>query len=357
MTSGTSSKGDPPLAPEQIRALAGALAQVDGMGADVVVEKLGGGYSNVTLLVKSGARDVIVRMPPPGASNLKSGAHDVIREARILEKLHPVYALAPKPLAIVDDAGVIGVPFFAMERVRGRVLRNKVPEGLDLSPPVMRTLSTGFVDALAALHAIDVERAGLTGIGKPVGYVQRQVDGWRERYEKARTDEISDMERLAAWLRAHVPTTVGRVSVVHNDFKYDNVVLDESMGIVGVLDWELSTVGDPMTDLATSLAYWTEPGDDPSFRAMPVGPTWLEGNLTRTQIVARYEEKTGRPVEDLLFHVLLASFKIAVIAQQIYFRYAKGFTQDPRFAALGFAVAVVAAKACRVLDAGRIDVP
>ncbi len=337
--------------------IAAAVAPVVGEGA--VVEKLSGGYSNITLLAKGSAREVIVRLPPPGAAHIKSGAHDVVREARLLEKLHPVYPPAPEPLLIVDDESVAGVPFFAMERLRGRILRSKPPKDLDLSPPVMRALSESFVDALAALHAVDVDDSGLSGIGKPEGYVQRQVDGWRARYEKAKTDEVSDMERLSSWLGDNVPATKGRVTVVHNDFKYDNCVFaeDDVTRIVGVLDWELATVGDPMTDLATSLAYWIEEGDDPAVRMLPLGLTYLPGNLTRKEVVARYEEKTGRAAEDLLFHVMLAHFKVAVIAQQIYFRFAKGFTADQRFATLGFAVAVIAAKACRMLDAGRIDVP
>ncbi|HEY4223453.1 MAG TPA: phosphotransferase family protein [Myxococcota bacterium] len=334
-------------------AMAAMLAPA--LGAPVALEKLSGGYSNITMLAKGARGEAIVRMPPPGAAHIKSG-HDVIREARILEKLHPVFAMAPQPLVIIDDASVAGVPFFAMERVRGRVLRSKAPAGVDLSEPVMRALSTAFVDALAQLHAVDVVAAGITG--KPEGYVQRQVDGWRERYEKSKTDEVSDMERLSLWLNDHVPSTVGRVTMVHNDFKYDNLVVDESDAsrIVGVLDWELSTVGDPMTDLGTSLAYWIEGSDGDDVRMLPLGLTYLPGNLTRAELVARYEDKIGRSVDDLLFHVILASFKVAVIAQQIYYRFAKGFTQDPRFATLGFAVAVIAAKATRMLDAGRIDV-
>ena len=337
--------------------LAAACAHL--VGDDVKVEKLSGGYSNITILVSGSERQVIVRTPPPGAAHIKSG-HDVIREARLLDKLHPVYARAPKPLLIVDDASVIGVPFFAMERVAGRVLRNKVPKDADTGPATMKALSQSFVDALAELHAIDVDKAGLSSIGKPHGYVQRQVDGWRERYEKSKTDEVSDMERASLWLRDHVPpasaTGAQRVTMVHNDFKYDNLVLDVDnlAHVVGVLDWELATVGDPMTDLGTSLAYWIEENDDDAFRALPLGLTFLPGNLTRRELVERYQDKSGRAVSDLAFHVVLASFKVATIAQQIYYRYAKGFTQDPRFAALGFAVAVIGARAAQIIDDGKI---
>jgi aminoglycoside phosphotransferase (APT) family kinase protein len=267
--------------------------------------------------------------------------------------------LAPRPLAIIEDEGVLGVPFFAMEKKAGRILRAKPPRDLELSPELMRALSASFVDALAALHGIDVEQAGLAGIGRPAGYVRRQVEGWRERYQRSKTDEISDMERLAAWLEENVPAeeSPAPATMIHNDFKYDNLVLDprDATIITGVLDWELATVGDPMTDLATSLAYWIEAEDDEALRMMPLGPTHLPGNLTRMEIVQRYEEKSGKEVRHLLFHVALASFKIAVIAQQIYFRYAKGFTSDPRFASLGFAVALIGARACRMLDAGTIE--
>ncbi len=338
-----------------------------GLSSSATVEKLSGGASNITLLVKDGARELIVRTPPPGAKHIKAG-HDVIREARIIEKLEPVFmrdgrSLLPHVHAIVEDDSIIGVPFFAMDRLAGVVLRSRVPKDTALSSTTMRALSENFVDTLVALHAIDVTAAAWAGVGRPEGYVQRQVDGWIERYEKSIVDENSDLVRIVAWLRANVPAHlagngVGRVAVVHNDFKYDNVVLDAAdlSRVVGVLDWELSTVGEPMTDLGTVLAYWIEATDDEALRALPLCLTYLPGNLSRMEIVKRYEEKTGRAVDDLLFHVVLASFRVAVITQQIYFRFAKGFTQDPRLAMMGLACAVVAARTVRVLDAGRIDV-
>jgi aminoglycoside phosphotransferase (APT) family kinase protein len=341
------------------------------LSSSTTVEKVSGGASNITLLVRDGARELIVRTPPPGAKHIKAG-HDVVREARIIEKLELVFrsastgkSLVPHVHAIVEDDSIIGVPFFAMEKLAGRVLRSRVPKDTALSSETMRALSENFVDALVALHAVDVTTPAWASVGKPEGYVQRQVDGWIERYEKSIVDENSDLVRIVAWLRSNVPahlrgaTGVGRVAMVHNDFKYDNVVLDAAdlSQIVGVLDWELSTVGDPMTDLGTVLAYWIEATDDEALRALPLCLTYLPGNLTRMEIVRRYEEKTGRPVDDLLFHVVLASFRVAVITQQIYFRFAKGFTQDPRLAMMGLACAVVAARTVRVIDAGRIDVP
>lgn len=333
-----------------------------GLSATATVEKVSGGASNITLLVKDGARELIVRTPPPGAKHIKAG-HDVVREARIIEKLRPQFPLVPRVEAIVEDESIIGVPFFAMERLAGRVLRSRVPKDTALSSDTMRALSENFVDTLVALHSVDVTKPEWAGVGKPEGYVQRQVDGWIERYEKSVVDENSDLVRVAAWLKGNIPahlrgSGVGRVAMVHNDFKYDNVVLDAAdlSKIVGVLDWELSTVGEPMTDLGTVLAYWVEATDDEALRALPLCLTYLPGNLTRLEIVRRYEEKTGRAVEDLVFHVVLASFRVAVITQQIYFRFAKGFTTDPRLGMMGLATAVIGARTARVLDAGRIDV-
>lgn len=355
----------PPLEVAHVEALRARF----GLSPGMTVEKLSGGASNITLLVKDGARELIVRTPPPGAKHIKAG-HDVIREARIIEKLESTFLRGNKPLvphvhAIVEDESVIGVPFFAMDRVAGRVLRSRVPKDTALSSTTMRALSENFVDTLVALHAIDVTTPAWASVGRPEGYVQRQVDGWIERYEKSVVDENSDLVRTAEWLRANLPahlrgaTGVGRVAMVHNDFKYDNVVLenDDLSRIVAVLDWELATVGEPLTDLGTMLAYWVEATDDEAFQQLPLCLTFLPGNLTRMEIVRRYEERTGRAVDDLVFHVVLASFRIAVIAQQIYFRFAKGFTQDPRLAMMGLASAVIAAKTTRILDAGRIDVP
>lgn len=353
------------LTAEQTRAL---LAKI-GLSTSGSVEKLSGGASNITLVAKDAQRELIVRTPPPGAKHIKAG-HDVIREAKIIQKLEPVFtsgagagdrrrSLVPHVEVIVEDDSIIGVPFFAMERLPGRVLRSKIPKDVVLSAATMRALSQRFVDTLVALHSIDVSTPEWATVGKPDGYVQRQVDGWIERYEKSKVDEISDLERLVTWIRGNVPQARKlRPAMVHNDFKYDNVVVaaDDPSRIVGVLDWELATVGEPMTDLGTMLSYWVEATDDEAFRQLPLCLTYLPGNLTRLEIVRRYEERAQRDVEDLLFHVVLASFRVAVICQQIYFRYAKGFTQDPRFALMGLAVAVIGAKACRMLDAGRIDV-
>ena len=337
----------------------GAWLLERGLGdGQAEVSRFPAGHSNLTYLVRSGGRSLVLRAPPPGAKTIATG-HDVVREHRVLQRLKPVYEKIPTPLGSQDTAegSPLGVPFYVMERVEGRILRHKPPKDLELTPALMQALTTHLVDELAALHRVDVEAAGLTDIGKPEGYVQRQVDGWRGRYDKARTDEISDLERVSAWLRDNVPSTSsGPPTLVHNDYKLDNLVLanDDVTRIVAVLDWELSTIGEPLTDLGTTLAYWVEAGDGDDVKALPMGLTWLPGCLTRAEIVARWEERSGRQAQHLLFYYVLAMFKVATIAQQIYSRYVKGFTKDERFALLGVATAVIGAKAASALDAGKV---
>jgi len=325
----------------------------------LVVSRFPAGHSNLTYLVEGAGKSVVLRAPPPGAATVGGTGHDMLREQRILSRLRPHYAKIPAVLAVQEqcEGSPLAVPFYVMEKVEGRVLRHKRPKDIALTAPIMQALTGGFVDELAALHTIDVGAAGLADLGKADGYVQRQVDGWCGRYEKARTDEVSDLERAMVWLRAHVPSSPsGPPTVVHNDFKLDNLVLDHAdvTTIVAVLDWELCTIGEPLTDLGTSLAYWVEAGDGDDVKVLPMGLTWLEGSLSRRQIVDRWQERTGRTADHLLFYYVLASFKIATIAQQIYARYVKGFTQDERFALLGFATAVIGGRIAACLDRGDI---
>ncbi|MBI1947154.1 MAG: phosphotransferase family protein [Deltaproteobacteria bacterium] len=345
-------KDDDPLRPH-LAGLTTFLRDRLALGGELEVLRFAGGYSNLTYLVKTGAGELVLRTPPPGAAHIKAG-HDMAREGRFLERLHPRFPLAPRPLLVVDDAATspLGVPFFVMERKVGRVLRSAA----DLDAPTMRAVSTAFIDALAELHAVDVHATGLLALGKPDGYLRRQVEGWVARDKNSRIDDVSDLDIIARWLQANQPTHPGRATVVHNDFKYDNIVVDpaDPARLVGVLDWELAAIGDPSADLGTVLAYWVQHDDDDALKALPLGPTTLPGNLTRAELVARYQEQRGREVEDLLFCFVLGGYRIAVIAQQIYFRYARGYTKDPRFASLGFAVAVVAGHAARAIDLGRV---
>src|SRR6185503_8810640 len=189
-------------------------------------------------------------------------AHDMGREVRVLEKLCKVYPPAPRPLAYCDDPSVLGAPFYLMERIRGIVLRRALPKGLELAPDTVRRLGDAFVDNLVALHSIDPEAAGLGDLGKPVGYVERQVTGWTKRWHDSKTDDVPHVDQIAAWLAARIPAESG-AAIIHNDYKYDNIVLDagDPTRIVGVLDWEMATLGDPLMDLGTAFGYWVEAGD------------------------------------------------------------------------------------------------
>jgi aminoglycoside phosphotransferase (APT) family kinase protein len=221
----------------------------------------------------------------------------------------------------------------------------------------MRRISTALVDTLAELHAVDPAAAGLADLGHPAGYVARQVAGWTDRYLKAKTDEVPEVEAAAAWLAAHLPPERGTATLIHNDYKYDNVVLDAAdlARVVAVLDWEMATIGDPLMDLGTTLGYWIDADDPPEHQALPFGPTMLPGNLTRVEVVARYAERTGRAVDEVLFYYVFALLKIAVIAQQIYRRFQDGHSRDPRFAGMIVGVRILGATAARALDRGRID--
>jgi aminoglycoside phosphotransferase (APT) family kinase protein len=297
------------------------------------------GFSNLTYLVAAGGREMVLRRPPFGAQ--VRGGHDVVREHRILAALHPVWPRVPRPLLCCADEAVLGAPFYLMDRVQGVVLRDRAPAGVELDEAAMRGVCLAAVDTLAELHAVDWRAAGLEGIGRPEGYVARQVHGWTERWQKARTDDVPEMDTAAAWLAANLPAE-GEPAVIHNDYKYDNLVLDPAdlTRVRAVLDWEMATLGDPLMDLGTTLAYWAEPGDPPALQAF--GITHLPGNLDRRGVVERYAEKTGRDVGGIVFHYVYGLFKVGVIAQQIYARFRAGKTQDPRFAALIHAVRAAA---------------
>ena len=310
------------------------------------------GHSNLTYLVRLGDREAVLRRAPIGA-RVKRG-HDMRREFQLLAALQGAYPRAPRPFAFCDDTSLIGAPFYLMERVRGVVIRGDgSASGIDLTPELVRRISTALIDNLVELHAVDVAR--LAELGRPEGYVARQVLGWSERYQAAKTEEIAPLEAAAAWLAANRPAERG-VALVHNDYKQDNVVLDPGdLGrIVAVLDWEMATVGDPLMDLGTMLGYWVDPDDDDDLKARTYGPTLLPGSLSRRDLVERYAERSGRAVGDPLFYYVFALFKLAVIIQQIYRRYVGGLTSDDRFAGLGERVRTLGAQAARALDRGRI---
>jgi aminoglycoside phosphotransferase (APT) family kinase protein len=319
----------------------------------LVVEQFPSGHSNLTYLLRLGAREMVLRRPPYG-SKVKS-AHDMGREYRVLSKLHPAYPAAPKVLLYCDDESILGSPFYLMEPIRGIIIRRDPPENLEFSPEMARRLSESFIDNLALLHRLDYAAIGLGDLGKPQGYLSRQVAGWIERYYGSRTHELPEVERIAAWLTNHMPATSDAV-LIHNDYKYDNVVLDpkDTTRIVGVLDWEMSTIGDPLTDLGTTLAYWVDPNDPEELQRIRWGPSTHAGSLTRVQLVERYARASARDVSNMTFYLAFARFKIAVIVQQIYCRYLQGLTKDPRFASLSDVVKILLRASLHSAESGVI---
>lgn len=312
------------------------------------------GYSNLTYSVRAGEQQWVLRRPPFG-SKVKS-AHDMGREYRILSALHRFYSKVPRPVAHCEDDSVLGAPFYLMERVQGIILRPKMPKGMIPDPETMGGIARSLVSSLAELHAVDVKEVGLGDFGRPEGYIQRQVEGWAKRYEGSKTDDIPEMIKVANWLSENRPPESG-AALIHNDFKYDNLVLaeDDWTRITAVLDWEMATVGDPLMDLGTSLGYWIHPGDPEMMQKLSLSPTSLPGNPSRADIVQQYAEETGRDPGNGVFYYAYGLFKIGVIVQQIYYRFVKGLTQDKRFAQLGFVVRGCAMSAALAIDKGRID--
>jgi aminoglycoside phosphotransferase (APT) family kinase protein len=317
------------------------------------VRQFPSGHSNLTYSLQLGARQLVLRRPPFG-SKVKS-AHDMSREFRVLSKLHSAYAPAPQALFYCDDNGIIGAPFYIMKPIRGVILRRKLPPGLDFSAEKARRLSESFIENLIRLHRVDYAAAGLSDLGRPEGYLERQVRGWTERYYGSKTHDYPEVGKISSWMQQHMPST-SAASLVHNDYKYDNVVLDSTdiTKIVGVLDWEMCTIGDPLTDLGTTLAYWVDATDPEEVRQNRWGPTTEPGSLTRAEVLGYYVEKTGCDASQIAFYLAFARFKLAVIVQQIYYRYQQGLTKDTRFASMPEKIQMLLRAALYAAQTGQI---
>lgn len=338
---------------DQARVEAYLKRAVPGLRGGLTIRQFPAGYSNLTYLVQVGEREMILRRPPHGTK--AKTAHDMLREYRVLSALRPHFPYCPEPLAYCDDEAVMGSPFYVMERIKGLILRKDMPKELDLGPAAMQRLTARLVEVMAELHAVDYAQAGLAEFGKPLGYVSRQVAGWSRRYVDARTPDVPDGEAVMAWLAANQPPESGAPAIIHNDFKLDNVVLDpvDHLRVVGVLDWEMATLGDPLMDLACTLAYWVQADDPPELLALATMPTFRPGSLTRREACEHYGRLSGRAMGAMAFYYCFGLFRLAVIAQQIYFRYYHGQTKDQRFARLGQGVTALMAQAVRVSE-GRI---
>jgi aminoglycoside phosphotransferase (APT) family kinase protein len=329
-------------------------AELGRPAGQVAIEQFPQGFSNLTYLVRCGDEEYVLRRPPFG--NQVKSAHDMGREFHVLSKLSAVYDLAPKPVLYCTDESLLGAPFYLMERRRGVILRRKLPQGFRPDPATFRGLGLAFIDNLARLHAIDFQAAGLGDLGKPEGYVERQIEGWIARYERARTDTFLQMDDVSGWLRAHQPKESG-AALIHNDYKFDNVVLSPTdlTTLVAVLDWEMCTIGDPLMDFGCTLAYWVQADDHEELKQFVPGPTDLPGNLTRRELIERYALVSRRDLGQVLFYYCYGLYKLAVIIQQIYARFARGFTQDPRFAAMNKEVECLARSAAHAIEIGRVS--
>lgn len=304
----------------------------------LTVRQFPGGASNLTYLLRwdgdGGGRELILRRPPFG--HKAKSAHDMRRESTILQALGPVYPYVPGVVAYCDDPAVLGCDFFVMERIRGLILRRDLPPELALDATQARRLCLSVLDRLIELHSVPIAGA-LAAFDRGEGYVRRQVEGWSDRYRRARTGDAASFERVMAWLAAAQPERDAATRVIHNDFRFDNVVLDagDPARVAGVLDWEMATLGDPLADLGNTLAYWVEAGDPPDLQRLRRQPTQLPGMLTRSEVLAYYGERTGLPVDRFDFYLVYGLFRLAGIAQQIYYRYHHGQTKNPAFAAFG----------------------
>ncbi len=334
---------------------------LDVSADEIVVEQFPSGASNLTYCVKIGANEYVLRRPPFG--NQVKSAHDMSREYNVLSKLSEVYQPAPKPLIYSDDESIIGSEFYLMERRHGLIIRGKLPEPsasadgltLDNSQDLREKVVKSFIENLAELHALDYQKIGFENLGKPEGYAGRQVSGWTKRYFNVKTEEHFELEKAIEWLNKHIPASHG-ATLVHNDYKFDNVMLDPAdlTKVVAVLDWELTTVGEPLMDLGTTLGYWMSREAGAEMLSMPFNPRVLMENISRSELVEIYAEKSGGDVSNILYYYVFGTFKIAAIAQQIYFRYAKGFTKDQRFATFNRFVNALGKIAVHAIEKNRI---
>lgn len=304
-------------------------SRVDGLTGAPEVHQYPGGASNLTYLLSYPDRELILRRPPRGQK--AASAHDMRREYTVQEKLKPVYPYVPNVLALCTDHDVLGSDFYVMDRIDGIILRGDLPEGLTLSPHEASSLAYRTFDRLIELHEVDPDAAGLSDLGKGAGYVARQVRGWSDRYRRALTPDAPDGETVMRWLDANQPDDV-RTCVIHNDFRFDNVVLDDELNVVGVLDWEMATLGDPLMDLAGCMAYWIQADDDDVAQLSRRQPSHLPGMPKRKELVAYYCDRMGLSADNWVFYEVFGWFRLQVIMQQIYYRYHSGQTHNEAFA-------------------------
>jgi len=308
------------------------IASLVGVDDTPRISQFPGGASNLTYLVQYPHQEFVLRRPPFGQK--ARSAHDMGREFRIINQLKDAFPYCPKAFVHCTDESVIGAEFYVMERIRGIILRSDLPPELKLDASQTEHLCKSFIDRLVELHQVDYQACGLADLGKPQGYVERQVRGWSERYDKARTPDAPDWTSVKAWLVDKMPPDHPVPALIHNDYRFDNVLLDPDnpMQIIGVLDWEMTTLGDPLMDLGNTLAYWIEASDPAPVQLMRRQPSHAPGMLSRQAFVAYYAERSGIKIDNVDFYYTYGLFRLAGIVQQIYYRFFHGQTQDKRFA-------------------------
>ena len=326
-----------------------------GAEGPLEIGQFGGGHANLTYLLRYGATEYVLRRPPLGP--VAPSAHDMGREHRVLANLWRVYPLAPRSYLLCEDAGVIGAPFHVMERRHGIVIRTDLPARFQGDPVLARRIGEMIVDTLAALHKVDPEAAGLGGLGRPEGFVERQLAGWTKRWHAAKGEDDPRVDAIVAWLEASCPES-SETTLIHNDYKLDNMLVesDHPAHAVALLDWDMCTRGDPLMDLGYLLNYWVEPDDPHDWRAAAAMPTWRDGFPSRAEAALRYGAQTGFALNDLLWYRVFGAFKIAVILQQIHIRWRRGQTRDQRFADMGTRVATLIEKGLILAEGQLPDV-
>jgi len=319
------------------------------------IKQFPSGYSNLTYFLKTSSKEFVLRRPPFGAKSLQGG-HDMFREYNVLKNLKSQFTKVPDVYLYCDNNEIIGAPFYLMERVEGYIIRPNLQQKDSPGKEVIQNVSKSLVSTLVELHNVDIDQANLNELGNINGYVKRQVEGWIKRYNHSKTDSIENMEFIASWLHENQPLEIQR-SIVHNDFKYDNLVLDKDnhSKITAVLDWEMATIGDPFMDLGTTLGYWVDKHDLPELKLFQLSATTLDGNPTREGILELYEKESGKSITNPVFYYVFGLFKIAVIAQQIYYRYKKGYTKDRRFSLLNLAVMSLSVMAKQAIIKNRLS--
>ena len=326
---------------------------IGSIESELFVKQFTHGYSNLTYLLSIENKEYVLRKPPIGA--IKRG-HDMSREFKVQSAVQKEFSKVPKMFAYTDDAAVLGSEFYIMEKVEGIILNFKEAKKRDIPANDYKTIANAWLDTFTELHQLDYDAIGLTNLGKPEGYVERQVTNWGKQYLKAATKDVPSAEKVMQWMQENQPKNYQHC-LIHNDYKYDNVVFKDNSWkeITAVLDWEMATLGDPLMDLGTSLGYWTLASDHDFVKQGIPSPTIFEGNPMRSEIVASYTKKSGRDIHNMVFYYVFGLFKIAVIAQQIYYRYSKGLTSDPRFANLDKAAELCCNLALKSIKTNSID--